>query len=287
MAAPMPEEAPVTIAVRSGPGAGRAIAPRYARAAVYVAGMGEEAAAGERARLDVVVPAHNEAESIAWAIRSLREGLDAAAATGTVEAGEVIVAVDRSTDATQAIVDELGQGSGAAVRTVRGDGGLGIAIRAGLAASTGDLVVYTDADLPFDPAELPRLVGVLRRYEGDAVCGYRLDRTTEGARRAAQSHAFNLLVRAVLPVRVRDVNFACKLLTRRALDAVLPELRSEGPFIDAELVARLQRHDLRVLQVGVDYFPRFDAASTLGGIGAVRDILREGWSMRSELRGPP
>jgi glycosyltransferase involved in cell wall biosynthesis len=249
--------------------------------------MGEGSAADRSARLDVVVPARDEAESIAWAIRALREGLAAAEATGSVVAGEVIVALDRSTDATEEIVEGLASEGGVAVRTVRGDGGLGAAIRAGLAASGGDLVVYTDADLPFDPVELPRLVGVLRRYEADAVCGYRFDRTAEGTRRAAQSHAYNLLARATLPIRVRDVNFACKLLTRRALDAVVPELRSDGPFIDAELVARLARHDLRVLQVGVDYFPRFDAASTLGGLGAVRDIVREGWSMRSELRRRP
>jgi glycosyltransferase involved in cell wall biosynthesis len=246
--------------------------------------MGEGSAADATERLDVVVPAHNEAESIAWAVRALRDGLEAASAGGAVAAGEVIVAVDRSTDATREIVEALAAEAGAPVRAVVGDGGLGAAIRAGLAASTGGLVLYTDADLPFDPVELPRLVGALRRYEADALCGYRFDRTSEGARRAAQSHAFNLLVRAALPVRVRDVNFACKLLTRRALDVVLPELRSDGPFIDVELVARLEVHDLRVVQVGVDYFPRFDAASTLGGMGAVRDILREGWSMRGELR---
>jgi glycosyltransferase involved in cell wall biosynthesis len=247
--------------------------------------MGEGSAPGAAARLDVVVPAHDEAESIAWAIRALREGLDAAAAGGSVAAGEVIVAIDRSTDGTEDIVRGVAEEPGAAVRIVRGDGGLGAAIRAGLTACTGDLVVYTDADLPFDPIELPRLVGALRRYEADALCGYRFDRTSEGTRRAAQSHAFNLLVRAALPVRVRDVNFACKLLTREALDVVLPELQSEGPFIDVELVARLERHGLRVVQVGVDYFPRFDAASTLGGLGAIRDILREGWSLRGELRG--
>jgi glycosyltransferase involved in cell wall biosynthesis len=246
--------------------------------------MGEGSAADATERLDVVVPAHNEAESIAWAVRALRDGFEAASAGGAVAAGEVIVAVDRSTDATREIVEALAAEAGAPVRAVVGDGGLGAAIRAGLAASTGGLVLYTDADLPFDPIELPRLVGALRRYEADALCGYRFDRTSEGARRAAQSHAFNLLVRAALPVRVRDVNFACKLLTRRALDVVLPELRSDGPFIDVELVARLEVHDLRVVQVGVDYFPRFDAASTLGGMGAVRDILREGWSMRGELR---
>jgi hypothetical protein len=128
------------------------------------------------------------------------------------------------------------------------------------------------------------MIGVLRRYDADALCGYRHDRTSEGMRRAAQSHAFNLLARAVLPIRIRDVNFACKLLTRAALERVLPELRSTGPFIDAELVARLAKHEQRVVQVGVDYFPRFDTASSLGGPSAILAIVREGASMQGELR---
>lgn len=236
--------------------------------------------------LSIVVPAHQEAEGIAWTVRVLREGIDQAVAEGAIDGGEIVVVDDRSTDGTAAVLEQLAAERGPTLRPIPGDepGGLGTAIRTGLAAARGDIVLYTDADLPFDPMEISHLVGVLRRYDADAVCGYRHDRTSEGMRRAAQSHAFNLLARAVLPIRIRDVNFACKLLTRPALDQVLPELRSTGPFIDAELVARLSKHDLRVAQVGLDYFPRFDTASTLGGSSAILAILREGASMQGELR---
>ena len=241
---------------------------------------------GPSAALSVVIPAFDEAESIAWTLRAMGEGLDAVLASGSVGRCEIVVVDDHSTDGTWDVLQAAAEAPGSVVRPVRNRGpqGLGSAIRHGLGEATGDLVLYTDADLPFDPVEIPRLIGAMRRYEADIVCGYRLHRTAEGTRRAVQSHAYNLLARAVLPIRVRDVNFACKLLRRRALDAVLPELRSVGPFIDAELVARFAHHDLRIVQVGVDYFPRFDTASTLGGASATLDIVREASTMVDELR---
>ena len=236
--------------------------------------------------LSVVIPAYNEAESIEWSIRAMRDGLAALDGTDLVGSMEIVVVDDHSTDATMERLQAAAALPGVPVRPVQAQGprGLGAAIRRGLAEAEGDLVLYTDADLPFDPVELPRLIGTLRRYEADILCGYRLDRTFEGYRRAIQSHVFNVLVRALLPVHVRDVNFACKLLRRSALDAVLPELRSDGPFIDAEIVSRFDHHDLRVVQIGVDYFPRFDAASTLGGTTAIVSIVREAVALQRELR---
>lgn len=236
--------------------------------------------------ISMVMPAFNEADSIAWSVRAARDGIASLIDAGLASDGELVVVDDHSTDDTPALLAAAAAQPGPAVRPVSSDGpqGLGSAIRCGLAAATGDLIVYTDADLPFDPAELPRMMAALRRYEADVLCGYRLDRTSEGFRRAIQSHAFNLLARAVLPISVRDVNFACKLFTRKALDEILPACRSVGPFIDAELVARCSNHRLRVVQVGVDYFPRFDTASTLGGPSAIAAILREGASMARELR---
>ena len=62
-------------------------------------------------------------------------------------------------------------------------------------------------------------------------------------------------------VKARDINFAFKVCRRRVLDHV--ELRSEGSFIDAELIIRATRMGFELLQFGVDYFPRTRGTSTL------------------------
>jgi hypothetical protein len=83
-------------------------------------------------------------------------------------------------------------------------------------------------------------------------------------------------------VKARDINFAFKLLHRRVLDAI--ELRSEGSFIDAELVVRANKLGFNIVQFGVDYFPRTRGVSTLSSPAVIATILQEMWTLRRELR---
>lgn len=233
----------------------------------------------------VVVPARNEETDIGWAVGALAEGLMEMLDAGLISGASIVVADDHSTDATAERAAAVSSDRApVTVVPVTAGQGLGMALRTGLAAADADMVVYTDADLPFDPHDLRRLLRVADRYQADVVCAYRFDRTVEGTRRAGQSHLYNALIRTALPVHVRDVNFACKLLRRHVIDTVLPELVSDGSFIDAELVARCGHHGFRIAQLGVDYFPRFDTASTLGGPSAVLDSLRDLGRLWPELR---
>jgi GT2 family glycosyltransferase len=94
--------------------------------------------------------------------------------------------------------------------------------------------------------------------------------------------AYNLLVRAVFGLPVRDVNFAFKLFRRSLLERIA--LTSEGSFIDVELLLRARDAGAHVIQMGVDYFPRRHGASKLSSPAVVRDILREMARYRSQRR---
>jgi cytidyltransferase-like protein len=145
----------------------------------------------------------------------------------------------------------------------------------------GDLVLYTDADLPFDMDELQKACRVMRHYEADIVSAYRFDRTGEGWVRVVYSTIYNVLVRVLFGIRIRDINFAFKLCRRRVLDEIT--LVSEGSFIDAELVIRTIRSGGKVVQFGVDYFPRTRGVSTLSSPAVIVKILREMRAIRAEL----
>lgn len=233
--------------------------------------------------LSIFFPMWNEELYLHRAVGAAQEICERLVADGEIEDYEVIVVDDASTDATGRLADELAA-SDPHVRVVHHpvNRKLGGSIKSGFAAAKGDLVLYTDADLPFEMIELVRAVRVLRTYEADVVSAYRLDRTGEGPRRAVYSWVYNGLVRAMFGTRLRDINFAFKLCRRRVLDHVT--LASEGSFIDAELVIRAQRSGFEIVQIGVDYFPRTRGVSTLSSFAVIRTMLREMRDLREELR---
>ena len=151
---------------------------------------------------------------------------------------------------------------------------LGGSVRAGYAAATKDLVLYTDADLPFDLQELGRAVRLLEYQEADVLAAYRFDRTSEGLVRTVYS--LRLQPRSSAPLfglAVKDVNFSFKLFRRSLLERIA--LKSEGSFIDAEFLIRARKAGASIIQIGVDYFPRSRGISTLSSPGVILTILRE------------
>jgi glycosyltransferase involved in cell wall biosynthesis len=203
-------------------------------------------------------------------------------ASGEIADYELIVVNDASTDATPRLADEAA-GANPRVKVVHHPTNrkLGGSMKSGFAASTGDVIVYTDADLPFDMRELHKALRLLRQYEADMVSAYRFDRTDEGLVRVVYSAFYNALVRVLYGVRVRDVNFAFKVCRARLFDDIT--LKSEGSFIDAELVVRAKKLGYSLVQFGVDYFPRTRGISTLSKPSVIIKILREAFALRREL----
>jgi glycosyltransferase involved in cell wall biosynthesis len=221
---------------------------------------------------------YNEAAYIHRAVRAARASLEA-----VTEDYEIIIVDDASTDATGALADELARSDGR-IRVIHNPRNrkLGGSLRAGYAAATKELILYTDADLPFDLQELGRAVRLLRYQEADVLAAYRFDRTPEGYIRAFYSFVYTLLVRVLFGLPIRDVNFSFKLFRRSLLEGMI--LKSEGSFIDAEVLIRARRAGASIIQIGVDYFPRTRGLSTLSSPRVIATILREMLGMWLELR---
>ena len=230
------------------------------------------------ASLSVVVPMYNEE---AYVDRSV------AAATGVLdEMGgewEIVIVDDASTDDTARRAESLAAAD-ARVRVIHNavNRRLGGTLRAGYGAARKDLIFYTDADLPVDLAQLPRAVRLLEYQQADLLAGYRFDRTSEGLHRALYTIGYHVLIRLLFGLRIRDVNFAFKLFRRPLLQRF--ELRSEGSFIDAELLLRARKAGAVMIQMGLDYFPRTRGRSKLSSLGVIAAILREMAGQWRELR---
>jgi len=226
--------------------------------------------------LSVVLPLHNEAESLPLLWQELtaaleREGWDA----------EVIFVDDGSTDDSGAVLRSL-QARDARVRIVQltANHGLSAAMDAGLRRARGRIVVTMDSDLQNDPADIAALVAELGGC--DAATGWRRDRQDPWLKRVSSLIA-NAVRNSVLQDRVRDSACTFRAMHRRCL-ADLPRFQGFHRFIPNLL--RLAGH--RVIEVPVHHRPRRFGASHYGIRNrlwtASHDLLALRWMKTRQLR---
>ena len=155
-------------------------------------------------------------------------------------------------------------------------------MKTGFAAATKDLVLYMDADLPFDPDVLGKAIRALELTGADVIAGYRLDRTIEGLRRTIYSYVYNALIGVLFGWPHRDINFSFKLFKRSVLQSI--DLKSEGSLIDAELIVKAKNRGFAIQQIGLDYFPRIRGTSHLSSPSVIFKIFRELVRLYPEMR---
>jgi glycosyltransferase involved in cell wall biosynthesis len=228
--------------------------------------------------ISVVFPMYNEEAYLERAVAAAQEVLETFAPDH-----EIIIVDDASTDRTGELADALARAD-PRVKVLHNEHNrkLGGTLRAGYAVATKDLILYSDADLPFDFREVARGVRLLDYQQADVLAAYRFDRTSEGPLRTLYTLAYSALIRTLFHLRYRDVNFSFKLFRRSLLDRMV--LKSEGSFIDAEFLVRAKKAGASIIQIGVDYFPRSRGNSTLASPRVILKILLEMARLWRELR---
>ena len=199
--------------------------------------------------LSVVVPAYNESATIETVARSLRE---------LPLRLEVIAVDDASTDGTGGILVRL-QRDGLLDRVIHHpvNRGKGAALRAGIAAATGDVIAVQDADLEYDPGDLLALLEPIRRGRADAVYGSRFQ---GGPHRvlffwhSVGNRVLTLLSNMFTNLNLTDME-SCYKLVRRDLLQRLP-LTSDRFGFEVEITARLAQAGARIWELPITYSGR-------------------------------
>ena len=218
-----------------------------------------------------IVPVYNEAATVG-------EVLDRIDALGLEK--QTIVVDDGSTDATPAILERWCRRDPRNLVLTQANRGKGAAIRAAVPHIRGEIVVVQDADMEYDPADVPALIDPISRNIADVVYGSRLS-----GGRPQRAHLFwhkvgnrslSLLTNVLFNTTLSDMETGYKAFRADVLRSL--ELRENGFGIEPEITGKICRRGLRIYELPIAYYGRSYAEGKKitwrDGVGAVRVLLR-------------
>lgn len=226
--------------------------------------------------LSVVLPCRNQEDHIDEVLRSYAGPLERSGRTY-----ELVVVPNACTDRTEEIVRGVADGDPRIRIVVNPRGGWGRSVLAGLAAARGSMLCYTNSART-DPEHV---VSVLDLGLRSGLCLAKARRDNRGAPvREAGSALYNLEGRLLFGIRARDVNGTPKVFSRELLRDL--RLFSEGDLLDLELMAKVSRRGVPIVELPVHGFRRHGGRSSTGWKTAL-SLYTGAVRLRMMLAGDP
>jgi len=201
-------------------------------------------------KISVIIPCYNERNTIKEIIRRVR--------ASPVPNKEIIVVDDCSTDGTREILKDYISPLVDKVIYQERNQGKGAAIRTGIAAATGDVVIIQDADLEYDPQEYPRLLEPFLQGNADVVYGSRF--------MGGSSHRvlyywhsignkfLTTISNMFTNINLTDMETCYKAFRREVIQSIRIEEDRFG--FEPEITAKVAKMKCRIYEVGISYYGR-------------------------------
>jgi glycosyltransferase involved in cell wall biosynthesis len=219
-------------------------------------------------KLSVVVPVYNEEKTIAEILKRVQKvGL----------AHEIIVVDDGSSDGTAAIIKNLRSDKSIKFIAHPKNMGKGAAVRTGIEAATGEIILVQDADLEYYPEDYPALIKPIENGSADAVYGSRFmggPRRTTMFWHMVANKMLTFLTNILYNNILTDMETGYKLFKREILQDI--KIRSNNFDFEPEITAKLLKRRARIFEVPITFNPRdYSEGKKIG----LKDAFQALWAL--------
>jgi glycosyltransferase involved in cell wall biosynthesis len=219
-------------------------------------------------RLSVIIPVYNENKTILEIVRRVRQ-------TGL--AHEIIVVDDGSKDGTRELLTSLGGQDGVHVILHEKNQGKGAAVRTGIGAATGEVLLIQDADLEYNPHEYPNLLAPIEEGLADVVYGSRFLGAPHRAIlfwNMVANKLLTLMTNVLYNTILSDMETGYKVFKREVVKDM--KLRARRFEFEPEFTAKILKRRFRVFEVAIAFNPRdYDEGKKIG----LRDAFEAVWAL--------
>ena len=220
-------------------------------------------------RLSIIIPCYNELKTIVEIINAVN--------AAPYPDKEIIIVDDCSTDGTRDKLKQEIEHSGRVSKVLYHpvNQGKGAALRTGIEAATGDLVIIQDADMEYDPNEYPRLVEPILNNRADVVFGSRFlggdaHRVLYFWHRVGNG-LLTLMSNMFTNLNLTDMETCYKVFRREIIQSIKIEENRFG--FEPEITAKVAKLNCRIFEVGISYYGRtYDEGKKIGWRDGVRAI---------------
>jgi len=200
--------------------------------------------------LSVFLPIYNEEKTIKDVVLKTKRVLEDIASKW-----ELLLIEDGSTDKTYSIIKNLSEDD-PRLKIIKHEKnkGYGEALKSGIYSAKYSWIAFIDSDAQFDFSEITKFIAKRRETNADLVIGYYLKRQVPFYRKI-NSFLWQSVVYLMFGLKVRDIDCAFKLFSKKVVDTISPLQSERGAFISSEFLIKAKKKGFKIVEVGVHHYP--------------------------------